>query len=500
MLIKQSQTHYLLLFIILLAGTVLRFYQIDEWSIWVDESWSMKFADLSFIDYFTGEYGDVHPPFYYILLKWWMLVFGNSEIAIRSLSAVSGCLSIVIIYIVGRLLFNRNTGLVSAFILALAVFHIQYSQNARMYELLSLLAILSYYFLIKLTVKTDIRISTGYVIFTILLIYTHFAGLFLVIAQNVYVFSRLFVQKKVIEIKLKTWLFLQLVVAILYLPWLYYLMGTISGIQKNVAFDNPAPNLHDVLTTFSIYAGSNKLLLLFALMLPLSVFSVNRIAGSINLRNFESSLRDYRWLISLNDVSRVWMLMTWLLIPIIIPWFISQFSANIYYERTLIASSLAFYLLVACAIASIKNNFVKSIVIVAIILLSVHALKSYYNTDVNREPWRDVAGYIDANAKPGDMVIFHTPERGAVSQCFGYYSQNTELTKISFPGYKEVVSEQNIKELMPMLQDKNRVWLVLVHYKGSDPEGLIKASLARSFGLIDQLKFGRIEVYLFDKE
>lgn len=500
MLINKLQKQHFILLIVVLIGTVLRFYQIDEWSIWVDESWSMKFADLSFTDYFTNKYGDVHPPFYYILLDLWMLLFGSSEAAIRSFSAVSGSFSIVMIYCVGCLLFSKATGLVSAVLLALAAFHIQYAQNARMYELLSLLAILSYYFLIKLTMKPDIKSSAGYVIFTTLLVYTHFAGLFLIIAQNVYVFTKFLARTKNIGINLKAWLLLQLAVAVLYSPWADYLLGILSSIQGNVDFDNPAPKLRDVLTTFSIYAGTNKLLLLFVLVLPLSLFSIKKIAGSINLRNFESSIRDYCWLVSLTNVSRIWLLMTWLLIPIIIPWVVSQFSATIYYERTLIGSSLAFYLLVAYAITNIKTNLLILAVVVTIILLSVPSLKSYYNTDINREPWRDVARYVDANAKPDDMVIFHTPERGVVLRSFGYYSQNAELIKNSFPENSAMVSERNINKLRTILQNRGRVWLVLVHYKGSDPEGLIKTSLAKDYGIIDQLKFGRIEVYLFEKE
>jgi hypothetical protein len=110
-----------------------------------------------------------------------------------------------------------------------------------------------------------------------------------------------------------------------------------------------------------------------------------------------------------------------------------------------------------------------------------------------------VAKYVDTNAKPNDFVIFHTPERGTVLRCFDYYSQNDELIKTSFPENMATVSERNINELRTILYHRDRVWLVLVHHKGSDPKGLIKTSLAKDYGLIDEIKFGRIEVYLFEK-
>ncbi|MGZ4847178.1 MAG: glycosyltransferase family 39 protein [Halobacteriota archaeon] len=58
-----------------------------------------------------------------------------------------GVLAIPMIYAVGRQLFNEETGLVAAFILALSSFNIYYSQEVRMYSLIVLLALTSVYFL-----------------------------------------------------------------------------------------------------------------------------------------------------------------------------------------------------------------------------------------------------------------------------------------------------------------------------------------------------------------
>jgi len=57
---------------------------------------------------------DVHPPFYYVLLHYWITVFGTSESAVRLLSALFGVLAIPMIYLVSRQLFDKEAGLVDA--------------------------------------------------------------------------------------------------------------------------------------------------------------------------------------------------------------------------------------------------------------------------------------------------------------------------------------------------------------------------------------------------
>ena len=65
-------------------------------------------------------------------------MFGLSEFALRSLSALFGTLLVLVIYGLGARLFNRTTGLAAAFIAAIAPFQVYYSQEARMYILVAL--------------------------------------------------------------------------------------------------------------------------------------------------------------------------------------------------------------------------------------------------------------------------------------------------------------------------------------------------------------------------
>jgi uncharacterized membrane protein len=160
-------------------------------SIWYDEAFSVQVSKLAVSQTVQAAAADVHPPLYYVLLHYWITVFGISELSVRLLSALFGVLAIPMIYVLGRQLFSEEAGLVAALILAISSFNIWYSQETRMYTLMVLLTLLSMYFFLQLLQWSTLASSAGYVLSTTLLVYTHNYGWFVVIAQNIYVASLL---------------------------------------------------------------------------------------------------------------------------------------------------------------------------------------------------------------------------------------------------------------------------------------------------------------------
>jgi len=82
---------------------------------------------------------DVHPPLYFVLLRLWQDIFGNSDAASRAMSALAGTLTVLVIFDVGRLLNGAATGLWAALLTAIAQPQIIESQDARPYALAILL-------------------------------------------------------------------------------------------------------------------------------------------------------------------------------------------------------------------------------------------------------------------------------------------------------------------------------------------------------------------------
>src|SRR3954451_10432361 len=126
---------------IALAGAALRFATLSTQSFWLDEAIAINSARLDLCGMIASLGGTERtPPFYFLLLDGWMRVFGDSEAAVRSLSAVVGTATIVVAFEIGRRLATARAGLVLAALVAFNPLLVWFSQEARPYMLLVLLS------------------------------------------------------------------------------------------------------------------------------------------------------------------------------------------------------------------------------------------------------------------------------------------------------------------------------------------------------------------------
>jgi uncharacterized membrane protein len=159
---------------------------------------------------------NVHLPLYFYFMHYWINWFGTSEWALRFPSALFGALTVMMIFFLGRELFNLFTGVVSSLLLAFSPDHIYYSQQARMYPLLVFLVVLSTYSMIVATRRSSEK--WPYVIYALLSIaglYTHYEYIFCLAAQTAYVWlgSAAGTRNKF------QWLLTQLLIAAAFAPW-----------------------------------------------------------------------------------------------------------------------------------------------------------------------------------------------------------------------------------------------------------------------------------------
>ena len=139
----------MLLLAILALAVVLRFLFIGTHSLWLDELFSLRFAGYDLPDLLQEVAAfDNHPPTYYLLLHYWISIFGDSEASLRAPSAIFSALSVYFTYKVGELLFDKRVAVIAGLLLAVSEFSIYYAQEARMYSFLAFASVLSVYFLL----------------------------------------------------------------------------------------------------------------------------------------------------------------------------------------------------------------------------------------------------------------------------------------------------------------------------------------------------------------
>ncbi|GAP95718.1 glycosyltransferase family 39 protein [Leptolyngbya sp. NIES-2104] len=94
--------------------------------------------------------GEPHPPIFFLTQHFWLRLFGNSEIAMRSLPTLWSVGAITAAYGLGQKLIDRRGGLLFAALLATNPFYLFHSLNVRMYTPLVLWAILSVWALLEI--------------------------------------------------------------------------------------------------------------------------------------------------------------------------------------------------------------------------------------------------------------------------------------------------------------------------------------------------------------
>lgn len=134
---------------ILALAAFLRFSNLAKRDFWYDEAFTGIAVRSGWNEMFKELINDIHPPFYYILTKLFGGFFDYNVFGLRLFSVIFGLLAVWLVYLVAKEIFDKETGLWSALIAAVAPIAIQYSQEARMYSLLVCLFLIAALFFLK---------------------------------------------------------------------------------------------------------------------------------------------------------------------------------------------------------------------------------------------------------------------------------------------------------------------------------------------------------------
>ncbi|MCW3064408.1 MAG: hypothetical protein JWN32_1580, partial [Solirubrobacterales bacterium] len=166
-----------------LCGVALRL--VASRSIWVDEAISIRQAQLPFADMLHNlRTTDVHPPLHYAVMWVTVRLLGTDQLAVRIPSLPAGSALIPMLYVAGRDLYDRRTGLVAAAFGAVAPFAVWYSDEARMYAFFMLFALVAIWAQVRAVRDGGARFWALYALATIALVYDQYFAVLLVGVQQ----------------------------------------------------------------------------------------------------------------------------------------------------------------------------------------------------------------------------------------------------------------------------------------------------------------------------
>ena len=546
---------WLVIFITLMGGG-LRVFLLDKNGMWLDETFSVWLANHNVVDMLQWIVKiDQHPPLYYLLLHYWIGHYGDTPYDVRLLSVLFGAGTIPVIYLIGKRMSGVVMGLAAAVILAFSPFNIRFAQETRMYTLLTFNAAVAIYALVRLltdsrsvrpigsqfqeylhtwctsgpvepdtggdfsykvetlnqtgwrawifrhhwlpiqTIETDLA-WVAFIVFSAATMLSHNTAVLFPLATNIFVLGLMLFQRIKKSGSLPAfqapsfwnWVKAQIGIFLLWSPWIFFFIQQASRVYQE--FWIPKPSWDTVIqvlesflndTTLGQPSQMQMIWILYALVLCLG------------LLHYRKKISPFLFLAALFAIPFLGEL-------------IVSIRRPIFYDRTLIWTTIPLFLVLAAGIAQLRFRFLMIVVVGILGTNNLFSASDYYRF-MQKEDWSTAAGYVANFAQKDDLVLFNA---NWVQIPFDYYFKSYEsqydiqVEKHGVPedmfasGILEPkMTESDIPWLISLLSGQKRVWLVYSHNWYTDPMGLIPQTLASGMKLIRQRDFygGQVQLY-----
>ncbi len=490
----------LLLAIILLAFA-LRLYRLDAQELWGDESASVMARRLTETQVLLGK-TDVHPPLYFFNLREAMLAFGESLFAIRFVSVLWSTLAVPLVYRIGqRAMRSDAAGILAALVTAVSALQVLYAQEARMYTMATAWSAASLWCTVELLRPSSPAPRSvprgegrppsspallpkrekgawwiGFVITSLIGMYTHYFVAFVVIAEGI---ALLWVARR--DRRTFTPLFIAtIIISALYAPWIP-IQRSYAMTQAYTRWDLLTPAVfvdvvRQTLTSWSVarynviptkpFPGAD-----WGAVVVAAVALVGAIAA-FRTRRIEAALMPL--------AATVVLVSGWAINPIL----------PVFQDRYLMIGTPAYLVLVGAGLRQISNfkfqisifkspisKAVLAVGIGAVLAPQAMALRAWF-TDPSfvKGEYGKAMAFISARAQPGDVLLLNNYVQWGL---FDYYRPANVPAQL-IPAGASASDRETDAALRPLVNGKQRAWLVEFGYASQyDPDHRAESWLAQ---------------------
>ncbi|MBI2909326.1 MAG: glycosyltransferase family 39 protein [Chloroflexi bacterium] len=480
--------------VVLGLAFAVRVFRLDHQSLWGDEIASVFMAGRPLEAVAQGATIDIHPPLYYYLLHFWMRVAGNSEFSVRFLSLVLGVLTVAVTFALGRRILGGKVGLLASLFLAMAPLQVYYSQETRMYTLAALLAVSSCYLFLRVLPHAHAERGAGlwqrsgacwatYVAASTALLYAHYAGAAVLVAQSLTVFV---LQRRRARYLLQ-WVAAHMVILLLFLPWLMIALGQL---RSHPGYD-PLPLTGYIARTaagFTLGLAAAPEPWWAAVGLVWLLVAIGAVACGRQTRDAPSRL-----------------LAPWLVVPLASVLLISLLVKPFFEPRFLMPATPAFALLLAAGImaswraasSARRGRMMLRIAplaaaLTAVLLAGQGLMGYYYDNRYARDDWRGLARQIQMVAQPTDAIVLDDP---GLTETFSYYYRGKHpYYGLPRPAASAEETESALQDLMAR---HDRVWLILWGEGRLDPTHAVETWLDQNSHRVQEKWVGNLRVAVY---
>jgi len=403
-------------------------------SLWRDEAFSYFLAKKNILEIIFLSAKDYNPPFYYILLHFWIKFFGSSEIAIRSLSLIFYWGTIYIVFLFLTEIFKIRKKFTLTLYLIIFIFNpllLYYAFEARNYTLFAFLSFWSSYAFLKENKKQ-------YLLASFLGLFTHYFMIFIFLSQ---ILTYFLFKKKFKKIKIENFFYLTLFLSL----WLIFVYIQNQRIITD-SFWIKKPDFFIVKNLPGIlFTGFEKEF----------GFAYKKITY---LSLFITFLIIYSFFIKKNIQKLIFFYLFFnvIIVPIFVI-IISYFIKPIFLPRYLISSSLLMLLFLVLLINQIKTKKIAIFIIFILLFFSFDYQKLQIKFR-KKSDYRKIYHEIKSLAKKDDLV-YVTSELDYFVACYYFDINRVKIfnkTYEKIPNYigKTLIPKEVITSSIPLYPKK----------------------------------------------
>ncbi|MDJ0599094.1 MAG: glycosyltransferase family 39 protein [Crocosphaera sp.] len=437
---SDERRQWFFLGLILLLALSLYIYKLDSKGLWIDEFISL--IDAEKLRMKDGRF------LYYPLLAFWMS-FSQSDAWLRGLSVIFALGSVVLIYQLGRSLFNETTGLLSALLLTLSPLFINHAQEVRYYTLSTCVTLAGSFALAQaLKYPDDWKTKTSWAIFRFLAILTVPFNGTLLGADLLLIGTKFSQQRQKLLAFAKPFIGLM----VLCIPIAIDLISAVTTGKHHLI--GPTPGIREVLRQFRIltaysYPPPPPYLTKFLHIYILLVVAVLVIAIIKKPRSQQT----------------LWVA-AWAFIPLTVIFIYSHLSNSIWITRYFMFVAPYLFVLMAVGFLKIWRQWrVMAISMALVYGIAVSTgLAHYYSSPARYmgargDFYRGVAQLINAEEQPEDVIIWSIIHR--TSKPLEHYHRGSASIIKKEGVFQYQFNEANIKEWLNSLPPvESRMWIV----------------------------------------
>jgi 4-amino-4-deoxy-L-arabinose transferase-like glycosyltransferase len=454
--IALKNKHILIITLLFLFNLLIKLLFITKNQIDIDEPFSIYWAQAGLKDLFGLFKDENNPPTFFLLLHFWIKIFGTSIFSVRFLPALFASLSVIFVYRTGNRFFNQFIAVVASLLYTFSDLATYHAHDTRVYSLFIFLSTVSMYYLLRLFENpTDRKVLWWWIITNILLTYSHFYGFLLLSFQFIFLCLNRNFRSKLI----KPLIAMILALIIAYLPYIKLILMRFMSAKGGTWVGKPG--LQD--PYFRIVDFSNQ-------PVPAIFFLLVIVAGIILLIKSKSKVKSEEWAVYL-----------WFLAPFVFMYFIS-FKIPMFIPKYMVYILPGFYLTVSIILYRITEKHKKLQLWSAILAIVLMVASSNPAIGNNRQP-KETAEFVKNN-KDNNTVVFLCPPWLDINIAYYY---NIEIFN-DFGNVRNRLNEENIFPIYSfgnpqaeLLKKAEKAIFIDGWYQVSDPEGTILKNLKSHF-------------------